>query len=94
MQGIVPTVIVIIVNTASASAANRDPLEPEIQTAALQFPVPAQMEERPNQPYETTDAIFAPWTPNVSLEPQTDNRSSVSVIASAEGDDAAGKHKR
>lgn len=93
MQGIVPTVIVIIVNTASASAANRDPLEPEIQTAALQFPVPVQMEERP-QPYETTDAIFAPWTPNVSLEPQTHNRSSVSVTASAEGDDAAGKHKR
>lgn len=89
----VPTVIIIIVNATSASAANRDPMEPEIQTAALHIPGPLQTAERQNQSCTTSDAVFTPWIPNVSLELQPDDRSSASIAASFEGDGAAAKSK-
>ena len=70
-------------NAASASAVNRDPLEPEIQTAALQLPVPTQIAERPRLPYTTTDAIFASWTPAASLQAERMNSIAFLTLSTA-----------
>lgn len=80
----VPTIIIIIVNIASVSAANRDPMQQEIDTAALERAIPIPMTDRPNGDQHTADGLFTRY----ESQARGDDRSIVSIAGRSKGSDA------